>query len=71
MQAMNLTQIALDTDNVLDYILSKFSLNDLPSLLSFEYSVIEGYDNPKGKFPTTFGNTAFIDCHYVLDSVLP
>ena len=31
--------------------------------IELNYTVIEGFDKPNGKFPTVYGNTAIVDCH--------
>ena len=33
--------------------------------IDIPYNVVEGFDDPNGKFPNTLGNVALVDCHYV------
>lgn len=39
--------------------------NAIPNSLSLNYSVVEGFDQPLGKFANTLGNVAIVDCHSV------
>ena len=41
--------------NIGDYVPGAFASN---------YTVIESFDTPKGKFGDTLGNVAVSDCHY-------
>jgi hypothetical protein len=42
-----------------------------PKDLKFTYTLKETYDSPHGKFSGAMGNTAIIDCEYVLFSIIP
>jgi len=33
--------------------------------------VVEGYDSSRGKFPSTYGNTAMVDCKNLVQSIIP
>lgn len=37
----------------------------IPTSFSFNYTVVEGFDQSLGKFPNTLGNVAIVDCHSV------
>ena len=34
-------------------------------VLQFNYTVLEGFDTPNGKFANDIGNVALLDCHYM------
>lgn len=47
---------------IIDFIVA----NDaIPTSIGFDYTVVEGIDDPLGKFANTLGNVAIVDCHSV------
>ena len=52
----------LPIDQVVDF----FYDNIAPVKLNFNYNftVIDSFENPEGKIPSTFGDAAIIDCNY-------
>jgi hypothetical protein len=67
----NITTIDVFVDKLVMYILDNLILSRIPQELTFEYTVVEGYDGTHGKFSNALGNTAIIDCNDVLWSVMP
>ena len=49
-------------DPIIDLIV-KYAI--IPTSLNLTYTVIEGFDEPNGKFPNTLGNVALVDCHSI------
>jgi ABC-type antimicrobial peptide transport system permease subunit len=39
--------------------------NFIPTSFNLSYSVVEGFDQPKGKFANTLGNVAIVDCRSI------
>lgn len=56
----------IPTKVLVDYIVEK---NLIPSEIALNYTAVEGFDEPNGKFPNTLGNVALVDCHYVLPAL--
>ncbi len=56
----NQTKINVDLNPLVEQLIANFAI---PNELSLRYKVSEGFDDPNGKFPNTFGNVALVDCH--------
>jgi len=41
-----------------------YQVDNIPTALSNNYTVVESFDHPQGKFGDTFGNVILIDCRY-------
>ena len=54
--------IEIPVDPIIDLLVNSIVI---PNNISFTYQVVEGFDQPLGKFPNTLGNVALIDCHSV------
>jgi ABC-type antimicrobial peptide transport system permease subunit len=59
---LNLTQLVVPVDALVEGVLNTTTL---PSAIAANYTVVEGFDVPNGKFGDTLGNMALIDCHWV------
>lgn len=57
-----MTQLNVRLDPIIDQIIAE---GGIPTNISLTYQVVEGFDNPNGKFSNTLGNVALIDCHSV------
>lgn len=57
----NVTQVELPVDTALNIMLD---VNLVPKYLSHEFTVTESFDEANGKYGTTLGNVAIIDCKY-------
>mmetsp|Transcript_1248 Transcript_1248/g.779 ORF Transcript_1248/g.779 Transcript_1248/m.779 type:complete len:119 (+) Transcript_1248:208-564(+) len=67
----DLSSLDIRVDQLINALLDNLILANIPSVLTFDYNVVEGYDSTDGKFSNAIGSTAMIDCHYVIDSLLP
>ena len=66
----DLEGLNLTFDDLLSYLLEMaLPATLLPSSLTFNYKVVEGYESTDGKFSNAVGNTAIVDCHYLLDGL--
>ena len=57
----NFTKFEVPIDSFLDYMLDA---ELLPRYLSHNFTVIDTFDESKGKFGSALGNVALIDCRY-------
>ncbi len=61
-QLVNGTIIRIPIDAIIDRIVQD---QVIPTSVNFTYTVVEGIDQPLGKFPNTLGNVALVDCNSV------
>jgi hypothetical protein len=54
--------IQVPLDPILDIIVNN---NLIPNSFNLSYTVVEGFDQPKGKFANTLGNVAIVDCRSI------
>ena len=54
--------IQVPLDPILDLIVNN---NLIPTSFNLSYSVVEGFDQPLGKFANTLGNVAIVDCRSI------
>ena len=57
----NFTSFEVPIDSFIDYMLSA---ELLPRYLSHNFTVIDTFDQSRGKFGAALGNVALIDCRY-------
>jgi len=65
------SSVDVQVDQLITYVLDNLILANIPSVWSFPYKVVEGYETTDGKFSNAVGSTAMIDCHYLIESLLP
>lgn len=58
-------QNAIVEVNLIPLINQLIDYGAIPTNFSVKYQVIEGFDQPNGKFSNSLGNVAIIDCHSV------
>ena len=58
----NLTTVRVPVKPAIEFLLN---ITRLPTEIAHNFTVVDSFDVPRGKFANTLGNVALADCHYI------
>ena len=63
LEGSKFTTLTVPLEPVLESLINSTAGIDADLLLAKNFTVVEGFEAPEGKFPTTLGDAVMIDCN--------
>jgi hypothetical protein len=68
LSSSSFTNINIPLDPLINTVFS--GGGNMPTAVTYNFTVVESFDNGFGKFPSALGNVALVDCKYFQTSLI-